>query len=175
MTDEELIQQISAGDTTACRALVDRHLAGLTRFAKRMLGDTAEGEDVAQETFLKLWQTADRFEGRSQVRTFLFRIAHNLAIDRMRKRKRSSPEMDELEDPSPTAAQHLERSERAQRVQRAIATLPERQRTALSLVHFEGLRQLEAAEIMNISVDALESLLARSRRTLRERLVDEEK
>jgi RNA polymerase sigma-70 factor, ECF subfamily len=174
LDDLQLVARIGRGDVAAFRELSGRELARITRFAARMLGDAIEAEDVAQETFLRLWTAASRFEPRAKPSTWLFSIAHNLCVDRLRKRRpRANSELDQLpSEQRPSDA--LSHKQTAERVQRALADLPERQRTAIALVHYEGLGNLEAAQVMNVGVEALESLLARGRRSLREALRDTE-
>lgn len=168
------MRALAAGDRQASETLVTRHLARLVAFADRMLGDAAEAEDVAQETFTRLWQHAGRWEpGRARVSTWLHRVASNLCIDRLRRRRE-----ERLEDPAapadaaagPAARAHA--SELGSHVRAALRALPERQRAAVTLCHYQGLRQDEAALVLDVSIPALESLLARGRRAMRERLRD---
>lgn len=170
--DLACMQRIGRGDQRAYRELVDRYLTSIARFALRTLGDRAEAEEVAQETFLRLWTEAANFEPRAQPKTWLYRIARNLCIDRIRKRRSHGPEVELSErnagEDRPSAL--LVRKQTAERVERALATLPERQREAITLVHYEGLSGAEASEILAVSPEALESLLARARRSLREQL-----
>lgn len=169
--DAALLARVGAGDAAACRALVDDHLGRIHAFAWRMLGDAAEAEDVAQESFLRLWRTAPGWRGEARVGTWLHRVAYNICIDRLRRRDRGHAELpDDLVDPAPGPAQDRQRAQVAAAVRRALARLPERQRAAIALVHYQELGNVEAAGILGVSVEALESLLARGRRALRERL-----
>lgn len=171
--DEGWLRASLAGDAAASKKLVERHFPSILRFSRRMLRDPHEAEDIAQETFLRLWKNGDRVEGGATLRTWLFRVAHNLAIDRIRAKKKVSLDEDAHEDvpaSGPGAAAILDQKERAERVQRAIEALPERQRAAIVLVFHEGLPQTEAASVLGVSVDALESLLARARRSLKKTL-----
>jgi len=166
------VRRVGRGDQRAYRVLVDRYLGGITRFALRLLNDQGEAEEVAQETFLRLWTEAEHFEPRAQPKTWLYRIARNQCIDRLRKRRAHGQEQELSEEdagedrPSGLFA----RKQAAERVEQALAALPERQRAALTLVHYEGLSGAEACEVLDVSADALESLLARGRRSLREQL-----
>ncbi len=166
--ESELIRRTTAGQNNAARELVDRHLGALTRFAYRMLGDTAEAEDVAQETFLRLWRELPSWEPRAKLTTWLHRVAHNLCIDRLRALRRLRPG-DEADRPDPAAgvATMLEEHQRAHAVGKALDALPDRQRAAITLVYHQGLSNREAAVVMEIEVDALESLLSRGRQNLR--------
>src|SRR5262249_18319361 len=156
------------GDNGAYRRMVERYLPGVTRFAARLLSSPSEGEDVAQETFLRLWTEAARWTPRAQPKTWLYRVARNLCIDRLRKR-RAPADVERLsaaERPSGL----LMRKQTSLEVERALESLPERQRAAITLVHYEGMDSGEACEVLEVGVEALESLLARGRRSLREQL-----
>lgn len=171
-TDEEWLHRARSGDRAASKSLVERHLPSILRYARRMLGNAHEAEDVAQETFLRLWQSIEEVEARTTLRTWLFRVAHNLSIDRLRKKRETSmPEDRDFTNDEPSASQRMAQAERALRVERAVAQLPERQRAAISLVFQEGLRQADAAQILGVTVDALESLLSRGRQMLKRSLL----
>jgi RNA polymerase sigma-70 factor (ECF subfamily) len=171
--EAEWMRQVARGDRRAAQRLVDAHLASITRFAYRMLGSSSEAEDVAQEVFLKLWRQAPSWEPRARLGTWLHRVAHNLCIDRLRSRREvrlSDPPDDP--DSRPSAFSEIERHEAARAVHDAIQSLPERQRAALVLVYYQGLDNRQAAEVLGVHVDALESLLSRARRSLRMRLIE---
>lgn len=169
--DAELLGQAASGDARASRELVTRHLGALVAFAWRLLGERAAAEDVAQETFLRLWRHAPRWEPRARLRAWLMRVAHNLCIDRLRARREDVlTEADEPQDPAPGADALRQQRQVAASVTAALAMLPARQRAAIALVHFDELSAKEAAAIMEISVEALESLLSRARRRLHELL-----
>jgi RNA polymerase sigma-70 factor (ECF subfamily) len=167
--DLECMRRIGSGDQRAYREMVDRYLGSITRFSQRVLGDASEAEEVAQETFLRLWTQAASFTPRAKAKTWLYRIARNQCIDRLRKRRDANAELDNVRsDDRPS--QLLYRKQTAEQVERALQALPERQRAAITLVHYEGLEGAEACEILEVSIEALESLLARGRRSLREQL-----
>lgn len=169
--DAELVRRVAGGDASAYRTLVERHLHGLHGFVYRMLGSRAEAEEVCQESFLRLWKEAHRYVARAKLSTWLYRIAHNLAVDRLRRRREttSARELDEVAAAERPSSPLLE-TELVGVVQAALEALPERQRAALVLVHYQGMSNAEAAEVLGVKVRALESLLARGRRELRERL-----
>lgn len=171
--DAELIGRVQSGDHRAYRELCDRHVRGVHAFVYRMLGSRAEAEEVCQEAFLRLWKHADTFVARARPSTWLYRVAHNLAIDRLRRRRESSHPLDiEAVPGSERPSLHLHDKQVAEAVERALGELPERQRAAISLVHYQGMSNAEAAEVLSVKVRALESLLARGRQQLRERLAD---
>jgi len=168
--EAELMRRTAKGDAVAFRTLADLHLAKIMNYAHRLLQSRTDAEDVAQETFLRLWKDAGRYEPKARVTTWLHRIAHNLCIDRLRgRREEPKAEMDE-ERTSQEPGGLLDRKRVALEVGRALETLPERQRAAITLVHYQGLTNIEAAAVLDVNVDALESLLARARRSLREKL-----
>ncbi|XZP59750.1 RNA polymerase sigma factor [Asticcacaulis solisilvae] len=167
--DEQLLERIGRGDTTAVSVLVSRKLPKLLSLARRMLGDAIEAEDVAQETLLRTWkQAAVWVPGKARIDTWMHRVALNLCYDRLRRRRDTSSTDDiELVDPAQSAPARIEADQTAKQVRAAITALPERQREAIQLTYYQELSNQEAAGVMNVSVEALESLLARARRSLR--------
>ena len=163
------------GDAQAFRTLVDAHLGAMLGIARRMLGDAAEAEDIAQEAMVRLWRNAATLElGPGGLKPWLRRVVSNLAIDRIRSSRNTSVVAEVPEQPTPaTQSSGLESRELSVRVQAALSALPERQRMALVLFHFEGLSQIEVGESLGVSDEAVESLLARARRTLKAALKDE--
>lgn len=170
-----MVARIAQGDERAAEMLVRRHFTRIYNLARRTLNDAAEAEDVAQETFLRLWKHAKswRPEG-AKFETWLARIALNLCFDRLRKRREiTGDEMPELADEALTAPELLIAADRAQIVQEAMAALPARQRAAISLCHYQEMSNIDAAIVLGVSVEALESLLSRGRRALRAALASE--
>ncbi len=168
------MRHVAAGDGAAARAVVGLYLGPALLLARRILNDAAEAEDVAQEAMLRLWQMAARWRDEAPIGAWLHRVVYNLAIDRIRRRRRSESldAADNVADPAPTPVEHLAREQQAALVDAAIAGLPERQRTAMTFVHHMEMGNIEAAALMEISVEALESLLARARRSLRAQLIE---
>jgi RNA polymerase sigma-70 factor (ECF subfamily) len=169
--DEMLMVRIGAGDHEAFRRLLERHLGRVVTLAARLLGERAAAEDVAQDTFLRLWKHAARWQPNARLATWLHRIALNLCLDRLRRaRELALDDVAEPMDPKPSPVAHLQARDIGRHVNDALAELPAQQRVAITLCHYEGLRNREAAEMIGVSVEALESLLARGRRALRSRL-----
>ena len=173
--DGALLTRAAAGDCAAFSTLVDRHLPAMLAVARRMLRDDAEAEDVAQEAMLRLWRSSDRLEiGDYGVRPWLRRVVSNLCIDRVRA-GRNTTVTDEVPEQPQAAIQvvSMEQQEASVRVGAALKELPERQRLALVLFHYEGLSQIEIGQTMGISDEAVESLLSRARRSLKVALAGE--
>src|ERR1700730_1013641 len=173
--DASLVAAAANGDAAAFRSLVDRHLSGVLAVARRMLRDDAEAEDVAQEALLRLWRSADGLEvGPQGLRPWLRRVVSNLCVDRMRSGRRLMV-VEEVPDRAEPATQltQMEARDVSQRVDAALKEQPDRQRMALTLFHYEGLSQVEVGRIMGISDEAVESLLARARRNLKDGLREE--
>ncbi len=165
----ELVARFASGEASAFRTLTERHLMSVTGIARRMLRDDAEAEDVAQEAFLRLWRSGATLDvGAGGVKPWLRRVVSNLCIDRVRGRQRLTvvEELPEQADP-PRQQASLEAEDLKRRVDVALKKLPERQRLALTLFHYEGLSQIEIGSVMEISDEAVESLLGRARRQLK--------
>lgn len=167
--DRALLARVARQDGEAFRILVDRHLGSIVTLARRMLKDEAEADDIAQEALLRLWRAGETLDlGPQGVRPWLRRVTSNLCLDRIRSARRTvvTDEVPEVAEP-PAQATSLEEQDLARRVGEAMNALPERQRRALTLFHHEGLSQAEVGEVLGVSDEAVESLLARARRTLR--------
>lgn len=170
-SDEILMLKTAEGDHQAFRHLLERHLGWVVAFATRVLGSHAAGEDIAQETFLRLWTHAAQWKPTARLRTWLYRVALNLCLDkRTRARDVALDEIAEPCDPSASVLARMQAQDIGRHVNAALADLPVQQRVAITLCHYQGLRNTEASQVMGVSVEALESLLARGRRTLRTRL-----
>ncbi|MEL6913457.1 MAG: RNA polymerase sigma factor [Pseudomonadota bacterium] len=168
VSDDALLARYAHGDREAARSLTLRLAPRILGHAFRLLGDRAEAEDVTQEALLRLWRIApDWRPGEAKVTTWLYRVTANLCTDRLRRTRHALlDEVPEIADGSPAADQTLLAKSRAAALQVALAALPARQREAVSLRHIEGLGNPEIAEIMDISVEAVESLTARGKRAL---------
>lgn len=170
--DEALLVLYANGDRHAALALIRRITPRVMGYAARMLGgDRAEAEDVAQETMLRLWRMAPEWrQGETKVTTWAYRVATNLCIDRQRTRaRRGQVALDAVPDPAddgPSAEGRLQEAGRLAALEAALAELPDRQRQAVVLRHIEGLTNPEIAAVMEIGIEAVESLTARGKRAL---------
>jgi RNA polymerase sigma-70 factor (ECF subfamily) len=170
-SDEALMARIARGDEPAYRTLTRRHLPAMLRLARRVLGNTADAEDVAQEAMLRVWTHAPRWQPLAAFRTWLTRVVVNLCLDRKRRRPWVALEAaGEIVDPTPGVAEKAEQNERERLLSAAIAELPARQRTAIMLTYSEGMSNAQVAEILDTSVSAVETLLVRGKQNLRARL-----
>ena len=161
--------RVKVQDREAFAVLVERHLDGIHAFNYRLTRNADDAAELAQETFLRVWSRAATWKpNRVKFTTWLHRIAHNLCIDHHRRRRDvEDVDVDTLDGAGPAAEQAPANERLRQALDRALADLPERQRTALLLCHRQNMSNREAAEVLSVSVDALESLLARARRSLR--------
>src|SRR6478736_5388804 len=170
-SDEALMARIARGDERAYRVLARRHLPAMLGLARRILGNAADAEDVAQEAFVRVWTHAPRWQPLAQFRTWLTRIVVNLCLDR----KRRAPWVDldvagDVVDPEPRADEKAESDERERMLTAAIDKLPARQRDAIMLTYTEGMSNAQVAEILGTSVSAVETLLVRGKQNLRRTL-----
>jgi len=171
LSDDALLVLYAKGDAEAARVLTGRHLGRVYGFAARLLGDRAEAEDVAQEAMLRMWRVApDWRPGEAQLSSWLYRVTVNLCTDRQRSaRRRRAEALDAVAEPADDRANTeaaLMARERADALQAALASLPDRQRQAVVLRHIEGLSNPEIAAILDVGVEAVESLTARGKRAL---------
>ncbi len=166
--DDALLVLYANGDPAAARALTLRLTPRVFGFAMRMLGDRAEAEDVVQEAMLRLWRIAPQWrQGEAKVSTWLYRVTSNLCTDRLRRARPSAlDDAPEVADEALPAVARLIAADRAVALDEALAALPPRQRQAVVLRHLDGLSNPEIAEVMDIGVEAVESLVSRGKRTL---------
>lgn len=188
-TDEsELLEGLRRGDPAACRLFVDLNSASVYNVALKLLGDEQEAEDVLQETFMSAFEALDSFEARSKLSTWLYRIAYNASLMRLRKRKQMTafsldrptldgdglemPMRQQLVDWSAVPDDELLTAEAREEMDRAIAELPEALRSTFVLRDIQGLSGAETAEVLGITVQAVKTRLHRARLRLRDRLSD---
>jgi RNA polymerase sigma-70 factor, ECF subfamily len=182
-TDEELLVRLRAGDPTACDTCVRAHSDAIFRLARRMLDDDREAEDVVQETFFNAWKSLDGFDGRARLGTWLFRIAYNAALMRLRNKPQvESLDADSREEGAggsmpehvlaweETPEKLVERKETAEILDRAIGALSPTLRAAFVLRDLEDRSTAETAQILGVSEQVVKVRLHRARLDLRERL-----
>lgn len=171
--DSTLLAAAAQGDEKAFAGLVERHYDLVHRVVWRVTSGHADSADIVQDAFLKLWNNPGQVRQGGALRGWLIRVATNLAIDRARRKQGSNiDDQPEIEAPGPDALDQVLGDRSARALESALARLPERQRLALSLVYYENMSNIEAAAAMEISVEAIESLLARGRRALKADLKD---
>jgi RNA polymerase sigma-70 factor (ECF subfamily) len=170
-SDEVLMSRVARGDQPAYRTLTRRHLPAMLGLARRVLGNTADAEDVVQEAMLRVWTHAPRWQPLAAFRTWLTRVVVNLCLDRKRRRPWVALEAaGEIVDPTPGVTEKAEQTERERSLAAAVAELPARQRAAIMLTYSEGMSNAQVAEILDTSVSAVETLLVRGKQNLRARL-----
>jgi RNA polymerase sigma-70 factor (ECF subfamily) len=180
--DVRLMQLVSGGDTTAFEQLIERHQALVAGTVARMLGSNSDVEDIAQQVFIRVWKSAGRYVARAKFTTWLLKITRNLVFNEMRRAKRHphqpvqiDPDADEMplkDDATATPDASLLQAELQKAIENAITLLPDTQRMALVLRRYEELSYEEIANVLDLSLPAVKSLLFRARTELRERLKD---
>ena len=170
--DDRLLADYANGGPAAAQAVTVRFLPLAYRFAARILANPTEAEDVAQDAMIRLFRAAPGWQpGAAQVSTWLYRVTANLCTDRLRQRPvLPLVAAGAVADKAATAEDRLMAADRAAALDRALSDLPERQRLAVVLRHIEGLANPEIAAIMEIGIEAVESLIARGKRGLTEAL-----
>lgn len=168
-SDDLLVQRVVEGDLRAFELLYDRYARPVFSLAFRMLGDPGEAEELLQETFVRLWQQAGRYDARrGSFGSWLMSIAHNLAVDALRQRSRRPQRADFVDlatlplqdiDERATALEAAEVSELRDRVRRALAQLPEPQRQAIELAYFAGLTHSEIAAVLGEPIGTIKTRL----------------
>ena len=183
LCSEELMARIAKSDEDAFEILVDRHQTSILNLVYRFIGDRTQSKDLAQEVFLKVWQSAQDYEPKAKFTTWIYRITANLCFNELKSARRkkwySFNRSDEdgehtfeetLSDSTPSAENILLEKERNRQISDALQGLPENQRMALILKRYDDLSYQEIAQIIGCSVSAVESLLVRAKRTLQEKL-----
>lgn len=172
--ETSLIEAVAAGDRAAFTTLAQRHMGMMYAVAFRMTGDRHTAEDVVQESLVRLWARAASWnkERGASVKTWLYRITCNMAVDMLRKNKGGVYELpdDSPDEKTVSAETAMQRRQAGAIVRRAVGELPARQRKALVLCHYEGLSNAEAAEILGTTVKGVEGLLVRARRAVQAKL-----
>ena len=185
LDEQELIQRIVAKNDAAFRTLVELYQSSVLSACYRILGNQQDAEDVAQDVFVMVYRKAESFRGESGLSTWLYRIAVNLSLNRLRRRKwdrlfgiltlseaESEETIDRMEAPEQDRPdRQLEANERSRILTDVLNTLPEKQRVAIILHKIEGLSHQEIAEILQISLSSVESLVHRAKRNLQKKLI----
>jgi len=178
LTDEQLLCNICDRDQAAFTELVHRHLQCLIKFSARYTLNISFSEDIVQESFLRVWDSANNWSAeKGTVKSWLYKIAYNLSIDFLRKQKLQQTHQEDLISSEATMVcspeENLLGSEKEDQFSQALSSLPERQRTALTLFLFNGLSGVEVAAVLELTIDASDSLLARARRNLKKFIREE--
>jgi RNA polymerase sigma-70 factor (ECF subfamily) len=181
MNDTELMLRVKQGDEVAFKQIVELYHKPIHGLCFRYLKNQEDAEEIAQDVFIHLYKSADRYEARAKLTTYLYRIAINLSLNRIRDRKwkrfvsldffrgvtpNNNPVTADASDPDSL----LEQKEKQQTIRQAIDTLPPNQRTAVILKRFQELSYEEIAQVMQCSLSAVESLLHRAKQNLQKRL-----
>ena len=178
--DVRLMGLVAQGDTSAFEEVIDRHQALVAGTAARMLGSNSDVEDIAQQVFIRVWKSARRYVPRAKFTTWLLKITRNLVFNELRRAKRraqvplqSDPSAEEIplkDETNPAPDASLLEAELQRAIEEAIMQLPESQRMALVLRRYEQLSYEQIAEVLDLSVPAVKSVLFRARTELRSRL-----
>jgi len=176
LSDNDLLEATAGGDRAAFAVLMKRYLARMVTLAQRVVFDREQAREIAQEAFLRVWQHAHKWnpDGSATFSTWLSRVVINLSISR-RRRFRDQVSLDVIEElPSELADSfdHIAASDKKRVVREALEKLPERQRAAVALYYFDDLPQTQAAEIMEMTPRAFDSLIVRARVNLKKHLSD---
>lgn len=185
LSDHELIEAAKKGDETAFAEIMNRYRNQITNYLYRFLNDYEEAVDLAQETFVRVYFAIERYHTDYAFSTYIYRIATNLAISEIRRRKRrklvsltglfqfdnEQPEQEfQLPDKKPLALENLIESEQTETIARAIATLPEKYRAPIVLRDVEGKSYEDVAAILKLGLGTTKSRISRARKLLREKL-----
>ena len=178
--DVRLMQLVGRGDMAAFEHLIERHQALVAGTVARMLGSNSDVEDIAQQVFIRVWKSASRYVPRAKFTTWLLKITRNLVFNELRRSKRHAhvplqvePGAEELplkDEKNPPPDSSLLEVELQRAIEKAIMKLPDTQRMALILRRYEEFSYEEIAEVLDLSVPAIKSLLFRGRTELRARL-----
>jgi len=182
--DAALMLRVKQGDTQAFAQLVDKYQQPVMNLVYRMLRDATEAEDIAQNVFVQVYRSAHRYEVAAKFSTWLFTIARNLCLNELRRRSRHPAES--IDTPHPDQEEHslhqfedtktfspperLLQGELEEKIEQALADLPENQRTAILLCRQADLSYEEIAQVLGCSLSATKSLIHRGRETLRLKL-----
>ncbi|MCA8919353.1 MAG: RNA polymerase sigma factor [Planctomycetes bacterium] len=172
-TDTELVTRLADGDDAALEAILDAYQDAVVRFARTVTRDANTAHDAAQEAFIRLWRNPKSFSGGS-LRAWLFTVARNVALNEFRSTRRRTARIEKAAQPPqpPTAVARASDAERLKQVREFIDTLPEQERSAITLFAAEGLTQQEVADVLGTSAGAVKQAVLSARSKLRERFGD---
>lgn len=166
--DNQLIAAIARGDKIAMRELYERHATSLTRFVEIKLQNPSDAADIVHEAMLAVWKTADRFSGASKVKTWIYSIARNKAIDRNRKHKRlvqKEPDFD-IRDDSPNPEAVTIAFENTKRVRECVQQLGETHKMAIHLAFYEDLTYEEVSKVLNRPIGTIKTRIMHAKKLL---------
>jgi len=180
-SDLQLMLRVRDGDAASFEVLLRRYRLPMVSYFRRMLRDQGLAEDLAQEVFLRVYKSRERYQPEARFTTWLYRIATNLALNAIRDRKDEvsdaarddsdgSPILERFVDPRPTVEQRLMQGDRERVIRQAVEALPENQRAAVILHKYQEVDYRQIAGILSVSESAVKSLLFRAYETLRVRL-----
>ena len=179
--DLDLMLRVRDGDTASFEILLRRYRLPMVSYFRRMVRDQGLAEDLAQEVFLRVYKSRERYQPEAKFTTWLYRIATNLALNAIRDRKDEvsstagddsdgGTEFERFVDPQPTVEQRLVQGDRERLIRQAVEALPENQRAAVLLHKYQEVDYRQIARILRVSESAVKSLLFRAYETLRIRL-----
>jgi len=186
MDEKQLVIELQAGDEKAFRHLVGKYQQQVFRTAMGFVHDGSEADDIAQEVFVEVFKSVHGFRGEASLSTWIYRMTVNRSLNRLRSRKRKGffqrieaffqDDADWTGEPEADCSIHPEtvvgNQEMAQALQQALESLPENQRTAFVLYHYEDMAYKEIATVMNVSLASVESLIHRARKNLQKKLMN---
>lgn len=167
--DLELLERISRGDSRALGVLLERYWAPVVRYVASLVDSDDAAEDVAQDTFVRLWERRDAWSRDGSVRALLYRIARNLGLDELRRREARARADHRATTPNPVTGpeEHLENEEVRSVIARAVQSLPERRREAFMLVRYHGLSYREAGDVLDLAPQTIANHLTLALTNLR--------
>lgn len=185
--DVDLMLKFQAGDVSAFEQLMRKHQKSVINTIYRFIGNRADAEELAQEVFLKVYNSAQKYKPKAKFSTWLYKIVTNLCLNELRRKRFETVSLDDLAEEIPPLSKGgkrgdfidarqippdiaLERKELAFWIKKSVKSLPEKQRMALILREYDGLSYKEIAEVMGCSVASVQSRLQRAKATLKEKL-----
>jgi RNA polymerase sigma-70 factor, ECF subfamily len=181
MENEDLLKKLRTGDKSAFDNLVSLYANKVINTCYRFLLDKEDAEDISQEVFIEIFQSIKSFRGDSKLSTWIYRIAVTKSLDEIRKRNRkkriiSVGKMLHLDDVAEWIAggsmpdKSMQEKEKMDEIRQALNTLPDNQRVAFTLCKIDGYSNTEIAEMMNTTIEAVESLVSRAKKKIRKEL-----